>query len=204
MSETGSASETGETGEAGGSGLPDAANVLALLVAGDRLPVVAALVLGARTLDDIATRAGLPKRDVLRVLTRLESAGLASTDGAAWTLHVEVLREVVTTQRWPHRTPESDDAGPMPATPQHAAVLRAYFRDRRLVRIPAQRAKRLVVLDRLAAEFEPGLRYTEEQVNEVLTRFHPDYAALRRYLVEEDFMSRAAGMYWRSGGSVGT
>jgi hypothetical protein len=30
-----------------------------------------------------------------------------------------------------------------------------------------------------------------------------DHCALRRYLVDEDFMSRtAAGTYWRSGGAV--
>ena len=43
----------------------DAASLLALVVAGDRLPVVAALVLGATTLDDIADRAGVPARDAL-------------------------------------------------------------------------------------------------------------------------------------------
>ena len=52
---------------------PDAASVLALLVAGDRLPVVAALVLGAQTIGDISQRTQLPARDVLRVLARLVS-----------------------------------------------------------------------------------------------------------------------------------
>ncbi len=31
---------------------------------------------------------------------------------------------------------------------------------------------------------------------------HPDHAALRRYLVDEGFLSRASGEYWRSGGTV--
>jgi len=29
-----------------------------------------------------------------------------------------------------------------------------------------------------------------------------DHAALRRYLVDEGFLSRQAGVYWRSGGTV--
>ena len=33
-------------------------------------------------------------------------------------------------------------------------------------------------------------------------RFHPDHAALRRYLVDEGFLTRDAGFYWRSGGTV--
>jgi hypothetical protein len=179
---------------------PDAASVLALLVAGDRLPVVAALVLGAQTIDDIAERTDLPARDVLRVLTRLESAGLTSVDGARWTLHTEVLREVVTGHHWPH--PEHASSGEVSeASPEQAAVLRAFFRGGRLVRVPAQRTKRLVVLNRLARDFEPGVRYPEVEVNEVLVAYHPDYAALRRYLVEEDFLARENGLYWRSGGS---
>jgi hypothetical protein len=180
---------------------PDAASVLALLVAGDRLPVVAALVLGAQTIGDIAERTQLPARDVLRVLTRLESAGLASTDGSHWTLHVEVLREVVTGHRWsPAQHPPSGEN--TDESPAHAAVLRAFFRDGRLVRVPAQRTKRLVVLDKLAHDFEPGVRYPEVEVNQKLTAYHPDYAALRRYLVEEDFLARENGVYWRTGGSV--
>ncbi len=179
--------------------LPDPASLLALLVAGDRLPVVAAIVLGAKTLPEIAERAGLAARDVLRVLTRLESAGLASVDGDEWTLHVDLLREVVTTNRWPAR----DTAPPAgDASPQSAAVLRAFFRGDRLLRVPAQRNKRLVVLDFMARDFEPGMRYSEDEVNEKLAARHPDYAALRRYLVDEGFLARESGIYWRAGGTV--
>jgi hypothetical protein len=31
---------------------------------------------------------------------------------------------------------------------------------------------------------------------------HPDYAALRRYLVDAGFLDRAGGEYWRSGGTI--
>jgi hypothetical protein len=31
---------------------------------------------------------------------------------------------------------------------------------------------------------------------------HPDFAALRRHLVDEAFMDRAGGVYWRAGGTV--
>jgi hypothetical protein len=73
--------------------------------------------------------------------------------------------------------------------------------DGRLRTIPAKHSKLLVVLDHLAQQFEPGQRYAEPEVNEVLQRFHPDFAALRRYLVENDFMTREDGVYWRSGGT---
>jgi hypothetical protein len=39
-------------------------------------------------------------------------------------------------------------------------------------------------------------------VNYLLGRFHRDYAALRRDLVEEEFLERRDGFYWRTGGTV--
>jgi hypothetical protein len=74
-------------------------------------------------------------------------------------------------------------------------------RDGRLTSIPATRSKRMVVLDRMAQAFEPGRRYPERAVNEMIAAFHDDYAALRRYLVDEGFLEREAGYYWRSGGT---
>jgi len=77
-----------------------------------------------------------------------------------------------------------------------------FVRDGRLTQIPAARGKRRIVLEHIAANFEPGVRYPEREVNAVLRAWHPDHAALRRYLVDEGLMSREKGIYWRSGGPV--
>jgi hypothetical protein len=81
-------------------------------------------------------------------------------------------------------------------------ALLPYFRDGQLRAIPRRRSARLEVLDLLAREFEPGERYSEKNVNSVLSRYYPDFCALRRYLVDEEFMDRDGGMYWRVGGTV--
>lgn len=83
------------------------------------------------------------------------------------------------------------------------AVLRAFLgADGRLSAIPTKIAKRLVVLDHIAQDFEIGRTYPEPQVNTMLRRYHDDHAALRRYLVEEGFLERRDGSYWRAGGTV--
>jgi hypothetical protein len=71
----------------------------------------------------------------------------------------------------------------------------------RLHTIPTKHSKLVVVLDFLAQSFEPGLKYPEARVNDILGEFHPDFAALRRYLVENGFLDRADNVYWRSGGT---
>jgi hypothetical protein len=68
--------------------------------------------------------------------------------------------------------------------------------------MPAAHGKRMVVLEHIAAAFEPGVRYPEREVNAVLRAWFDDYAALRRYLVDSDLLSRADGTYWRTGGPV--
>jgi hypothetical protein len=73
--------------------------------------------------------------------------------------------------------------------------------DGRLRSLPSKHGKLLVVLDHVAQSFQPGHIYPEAEVDQILKRFHDDHAALRRYLVENQFMTRENNMYWRSGGT---
>ncbi|MFL7869776.1 MAG: metalloregulator ArsR/SmtB family transcription factor [Anaerolineales bacterium] len=71
--------------------------------------------------------------------------------------------------------------------------------DGRLKTIPAQRKKLEAVLRYVVKAFEPGVRYSEKQVNEILSHFHEDTASLRRELVGHGLMQREGGgkEYWR-------
>jgi hypothetical protein len=79
--------------------------------------------------------------------------------------------------------------------------LRVFVRDHRLDTMPAKLSRRRELLDEVAQAVEPGVRYSEREVNGFLTAIHPDWAALRRYLVDE-FLDREDGLYWRAGGTV--
>jgi hypothetical protein len=91
-----------------------------------------------------------------------------------------------------------------PWSAEEIEVLTRFFEGSRLKEIPAVASKRLIVLERLVQEFEPGVRYDERSVNRLLQLFHPDYAALRRYLVDHGMLTRAEGVYWRTGGRYET
>jgi len=80
--------------------------------------------------------------------------------------------------------------------------LRVFVRDGRIVTIPARLARRRLLLDVVAQGFEPGVRYPERVVSSFLAQLYDDHAALRRYLVDEGFLSRDHGEYWRSAGTV--
>ena len=80
-----------------------------------------------------------------------------------------------------------------------ARVHRAFIRDGRLVSIPAQNRKRRVILSWLVdACFTEDRAYPEREVNMRLALVHPDVAALRRYLVDAQLMTRNSGVYRRA------
>jgi len=175
----------------------DAGTIVGLLADRTRLRVVAALALGASTIEEVADAADLPLKDVALAARRLSRAGLVHRDGHMLALHAERFGAAAraAAEAAPAPEPLSDD-------PAEDAVLSAFVRDGRLVSVPAQRTKRLVVLHHLVRVFEPGVRYPEREVNALLAVWHADVAALRRYLVDEGLLTREAGIYWRSGGRV--
>ena len=145
-------------------------------------------------------RLSLPPFDIefLRVAHSVpEAQALAIRTRHGLVLHTELFGAAARAAAEAAPAPE-----PLSADPAEDAVLSAFVRDGRLVSIPAQHGKRLVVLRHLAGVFEAGVRYPEREVNALLAVWHPDVAALRRYLVDEGLLSREAGVYWRTGGWV--
>ena len=81
-----------------------------------------------------------------------------------------------------------------------------FFRaDGTLVSIPVKLNKKLAVLRHIAAELSPDAKYPEKQLNEIIAKFHPDTAALRRYMIEYGILERnGESVYWVSLGSSTT
>jgi hypothetical protein len=191
-------SASGSDGSASPVGTPE--DVLRALADPTRLSVAGLLARGPATAAVLAKELGLRTDAVQRHLTRLSRVGIVAVeaDRRTYRLQADGLRAAAA-EAGPARDPglalgAADD--------EEESVLRQYFRGGRLVEVPVKRSKRLVVLQRLALEFEVGVHYPERQVNAVLRGFHADVAALRRYLVDERFMSRERGEYWRTGGRV--
>jgi hypothetical protein len=90
----------------------------------------------------------------------------------------------------------------MATTRDPATHLRhAFVRDGRLTSLPSRRPMVLAACAFLADRFEPGRRYAEHEVNVLLADDAPDPATLRRLLVDEGFLEREPGIYWRRSAS---
>jgi hypothetical protein len=175
-------------------------DILRALADPERLAIAGALALGPRDATQLAASLGVSIARVRRHLNRLSSAGVvrAQEDRRTYRLDAGTLRAAAEEVGPPREAGLALGA----ANEDEEAVLRSYFRGGTLREIPAKASKRRIVLERIAVEFDPGVRYSESEVNAVVGRFHPDHAALRRYLVDDGFLSRERGVYWRTGGRV--
>ena len=156
----------------------DATALVGLLADAHRRRVVAAIELGARHVDGIVTATGLTSTQVAKALGKLVEAGLvvSGDDGLGSTairFNERLVRRTLVRRR-----PSS------PMCPTRSARSSRVRRDGRLQSMPVAAGKRLVILDWLAQDFEPGTTYSEKMVNLILGKRHADTAMLRRYLVD--------------------
>lgn len=175
-------------------------SLIGLLAEPERLRVVAALVLGARTGAEVVDKTRLDARRVENALRKLRAAGLVvtdaetdgATDGAGSRVRLRLREELF------KEATQVEQANRVREDP--------FVRGRRLVKLPAQRGRRRAVLELVSTSFEPGRRYPEREVVDVLKGWcegaEVDHVTVRRYLVDEGLLDRAGGEYWRSGGPV--
>jgi hypothetical protein len=175
-------------------------DILRALADPERLSIAGALARSDRTSSQLAEDLGLAISRVRKHLNRLTSTGVVrlQPDRRTYRLDPETLRWAAEQVGPPREAGLALGA----ASEDEETVLRTFFRNGRLTEIPAKASKRRVVLERIALEFEPGIRYHEKDLNVIVGRFFNDYASLRRYLVDEGFLARERGIYWRSGGRV--
>ena len=174
--------------------------ILRALADPERLAIAGRLARSHAAPSELADELGISAARIRKHLNRLTSTGVArlNDDRRTYRLDAETLRWAAEQVGPPREAGIALGA----ATDDEGAVLRTFFREGRLTEIPAKESKRRIVLERIALEFEPGVRYDEKAVNVIVSRFHTDHAAIRRYLVDEGFLTRERGEYWRSGGRV--
>ena len=168
----------------------------------NRLKIVGLLAGEPYTVEHLAAVLGLSESTTSHHLSYLARVGLVSarTDGHyyIYSLQTDMLKtmaqRLLATEELPRLSADADlDA-------YDRKVLDTFLdAEGKIKSFPAQEKKFLVILKHVSKAFEPGMRYTEKQVNEILSRSHDDIASLRRGLVEYHLMERegGGGAYWR-------
>ena len=168
----------------------------------NRLKIVGLLARSPLTVEQMAEMLEIHPSTVSHHLNRLAKAGLVSAraEGYYSVYQLEVKAIEAMAQRLLEREtlPAVTDNVDMDAYDRK--VLRNFLTpDGRIKDFPAQEKKLEAVLRYVLKSFEPGIRYTEKQVNEILSRYHADYSFMRRSLIEYHMLARegGGGAYWR-------
>jgi hypothetical protein len=166
----------------------------------DRLRIIGLLAQGAASLDKITQGVSLTTRKAFNHLAFLEYVGMVKKNGEVYELVTGGLEKLA------GRRLETSQSGfvPDPGLDENrrrvlADCLNADGTIRRLPNSRTQTVKFRYLLEYLLAAFQPGIDYTEKQVNAILGRFHEDISGLRRDLVDAGMLQRVrdGSRYWR-------
>ena len=174
----------------------------------NRLKIVGLLAGRSYSVEELAALLDLRPSTVSHHLAKLAEAGLVTARTESYynvyQLEEKALEE--RTRRLLSRQDFTSAVADMDLDTYDRKVVTDYTRrDGSLKSIPAQRKKLEAVLRYVVKAFQPGKRYSERKVNEILGRFHEDTATLRRELVGYHLLERegGGGAYWRAGDKAG-
>ena len=162
--------------------------IVGLLADPVRLKVVGALSLGDVDLRQLMGALSNTPRDLGEAVTRLADAGVIVQSGARWRLNAEVFQSSVRAAAALHLDPPDDE---------RTKLFRKYFARGRLIALPERPDPLQAVLHLIADDFARGETYDEVSVNAKLSVWFDDWCSLRRVLVDQGFLHRDHGVYWR-------
>lgn len=165
----------------------------------DRLRIAGLLAGREHTAAELADALALKTRDVIEHLAALRWLGLVAAQvrgsESVYAFDSKALEAL-------NRRLLSREALPTPldhiADEEMRAALRPFFQGQRIMSLPTSHRKFDLLIKWLATNFENGVRYTEQDVNAIIRRYHDDYATLRRALIDAGLMQRERGVYWRT------
>ncbi|MDU4694706.1 MAG: metalloregulator ArsR/SmtB family transcription factor [Paenibacillus sp.] len=164
-----------------------------------RIRIIALLQNGPLHGQALAGKLGVTPPTITHHMTKLREADLVYERRDKNTIYFYLNEKSLTLQaqailKIGKALPEAEDKHEEAA--RKAAIQDNFFnRDGTLKHLPAQRKKKLIVLERLIKGLEPHRKYTEKEINEYIRNFHEDYATIRREFVMNHFMYRENDIY---------
>jgi predicted transcriptional regulator len=182
--------------------LTDLLRFFKVLAEPQRLRIIGLLAQRPHTVEAIARALHLSDSTVSHHLSRLADAGLVAARAESYynvySLKTDVLTMMARTILKETEEPRTAETGAADAFEKK--VIETFTTpEGRITTFPTTEKKYLVLLRYVLRSFEPGVRYTEKRVNQILAGFNEDTARIRRALVDHGYMERegGGGKYWR-------
>jgi hypothetical protein len=166
---------------------------------GDRLKILGILAGGEVTVEQLASEICLDSTTLGMQLAILGRAGLITTRKDAHRRLLSLRHQATSALEAWGRNRLAPDLARTDTVDSVPPSVRHFFDGHRLKSFPARHSRKLDVLSVLIGDFDPEKDYSEADVNQILLERHPDFATLRRALIDEGMMNRAGGVYRRVG-----
>ncbi len=165
----------------------------------DRLRVLGVLAIQPSSMDEISKAIELPIRQIFTHIEMLAHEGIIRLVDFRWQIdnkHLENMsRENLSGLNRDVFSPDED------AEPNIKKILTNFLNpDGSIRQLPSEPGKLIVILEYLLQAFDPGVMYSEMEVNKIIKKFHTDSAGLRRDMIDRSLLQRKSdgSQYWRS------
>lgn len=177
----------------------DAIKLFKCLADKSRLQILKSLIQEDMYVERLAERLGLTPATISFHLKKLEDASAVTSYKEQYYTMYTIKKEVFMTSIIDIIKEESDEAREQQEREEayRQKVITSFFEYGKLKTIPAQRKKKLIILEEIAKNFEKGKTYTEQEVNDTILQYHEDYCTLRRDMISERMMKREGTNYQR-------
>lgn len=163
-----------------------------------RLRVLNALQTKPHCVEELANRLNLAESTVSFHLKKLENAGLVQKDKEQYYVVYRIRENIfnLTLKELTSFNNLDEFIENERIEIYRHKVLKAFFKKDKLLKLPVQYKKKMIVLDEFVKKFKPGKRYNEDKVNDLIKESYDDYCTIRRLMIEEGIMSRENQVYW--------
>ena len=168
--------------------------LLKLLADETRLEILNILLKEDSYVEKIACELSLTPATICYHLKKMESAGVVNCSRSQFYIIYSLNREIFDKPLF--ELIKKDSPAVNSEEKYKVEVLSHFFKYGKLTQIPTQRKKREIVLAEIAKSFDAGRHYSENEVNEIIHRFHDDHCTIRREMIACGIMIRENEIYW--------
>lgn len=159
-----------------------------------RLQIVLLLRQRPYCVEDIAENMKLAVSTVSAHLKKLQQAGMVFATKQQY-YSVYHLKKEFLEMKIDDLLPQQKSSTPDRSEILRQKVLKTYFSEGKITRLPSQNKKRWIVYQEIIKLFQAGRTYSEKEMNETIMQLYDDYCMVRRELVDEGVLSRQDGIY---------
>ncbi|MDP2301139.1 MAG: metalloregulator ArsR/SmtB family transcription factor [Ignavibacteria bacterium] len=164
-----------------------------------RLHVINSLFEKPQYVEELSNRLNLAASTVSFHLKKLEKAGLVSKIKEQYYFVYKIndeilnltLRKFISFENLEKFNQEKR------ITDYRNKVIKSFFKKNKLIKLPVQHKKRLIILDEIINSFEIGKKYDEPTLDKIINKFFDDHCTIRRLFIEEGMMKRENSIYER-------